>query len=112
MIGSKLKHAAVLFRLIFTYLCFQSYTRRSLNNSSNVDRVVTIESNMQDDVWGQSSSLSGQLGSFVLFNDVLKDNQLRSLYQTGNVFVFFAQSERVCVHQSETIETKFKKLMS
>nr|CAB3264213.1 neurobeachin-like protein 1 [Phallusia mammillata] len=53
------------------------------NNSSNADRVVTIDNGTQDDVWGQATSLLGQLGSVVVFNEALKESQMTALHNIG-----------------------------
>ena len=45
--------------------------------------MVTIDNGSQDDVWGQATSLLGQLGSVAVFNDVLKESQLQALYDAG-----------------------------
>ena len=65
---------------------------RNENNSSNNERVVTIDNGSQDDVWGQATSLLGQLGSVAVFNDALKESQLQSLYDTGR-FICMIQSD-------------------
>ncbi|XP_078489274.1 neurobeachin-like protein 1 [Ciona intestinalis] len=60
-----------------------SFAFANENNSSNADRVVTIDNGSQDEIWGQATSLLGQLGPVAVFNDVLKDTQLKSMYAAG-----------------------------
>ena len=55
----------------------------SENNSSNSDRVVTIDNGSQDDVWGQATSLIGQLGSVIVFNEAPKETHLTMLFNAG-----------------------------
>lgn len=59
------------------------YFLRRPDTSSKTDRVVTIDSGMQDDVWGRAVSLRGQLGSVAVFNDVLTEAQVKALNSAG-----------------------------
>lgn len=47
--------------------------------------MVTIDNGSQDDVWGQATSLLGQLGSVAVFNEALKETQMTTLYNIGKI---------------------------
>ena len=45
--------------------------------------MVVIDNGTQDEVWGQATSLLGQLGPVVILNESLKETQLSALYNAG-----------------------------
>ena len=103
-IKSNVFSVATIFNAIFVSPSFSKilWKNRSENNSSNSDRVVAIDNGSQDDVWGQATSLLGQLGSVVVFNEALKETQMTMLYNAGEKLPL-----RVCAKHGDMWEREF-----
>jgi hypothetical protein len=73
------------FKGLFSSRSKSSISRKE-NQGFSSQNIMTIESNSQDTIFGQSTCLYGQLASVWILAETLDELQVKHLYEMGKIF--------------------------